>query len=124
MSINCPQDRTSSPYGSCPERLAQRLCELGLDEQDLAYAFEVERDVIERWCRENAEFRSAIECGKQHATSRAEGALLRAALGGEVCERRVIRGKVVQIPKYVPANVSASIEWLTRRCPERWSVPR
>ena len=101
-------------------RLAQRLSQLGLSEQDIAFAFAVSVATIDDWKRNHSEFRSALETGMLYANCSAGLALLRRALGAWTTVNTVIRGKIVALNRQIPPDTNALIKWLTTHDPENW----
>lgn len=101
-------------------RQAQKLCQLGLNDRDLAFFFEVDEHDIQSWKLRHKEFRSAVGTGQRDAENTAERATFRGIVGGAQKVPTVLAGKVIWIEKYHPPNARAGLDWLARRKPEEW----
>jgi hypothetical protein len=60
---------------------ALHLCRLGATDHDLALAFHASVSMIKRWAATRAEFRAALEVGKEAADQRVERSLYQRAVG-------------------------------------------
>jgi hypothetical protein len=127
-----PQDRggghNEGKFGYRPEycRIAQKMYEQGVDDADVADAFEVPIKELRKWCSGNAEFSDACKLGKGVADSRVQRSLFKRAVGYErevekvlICKGGVV---VVRVVEEVKAEVSAGIFWLINRRKNKWTL--
>lgn len=109
-------------------KIAQKMCELGAIEKEVAAAMGVDVLTIHRWKQAYPEFRNALKIGKEPADDRVEESLYHRALGYSHPEVdiRVIEGKVVQTPiiKHYPPDPTSMIFWLKNRRPDQWREKR
>ena len=78
---------------------AERLCRLGLTEEELAHAFDVDATTIRNWMRAHPDFLRSLKAGRVEADSAVASALYDKALSGDV---------------------TAQIFWLKNRRPDQW----
>lgn len=109
-------------------KIAQKMCELGAIEPEIADALDVELETIRRWKLKYPEFCGAIKTGKEPSDDRVETSLYRRALGYSHpdVDIRVIEGEIVQTPiiKHYPPDTGACIFWLKNRRPDQWREKR
>ena len=91
--------RPSSAYRPEFAAQAERLCRLGLTEEELAHAFDVDATTIRNWMRAHPEFLRSLKAGRVEADSAVASALYDKALSGDV---------------------TAQIFWLKNRRPDQW----
>lgn len=105
-------------------KIAQKMCELGATDAQLADAFCVSISTVSLWKVKHPEFSDALTIPKDMADSRVEQSLYRRAMGYEHDEVdiRVVNGEIVETPirKVYPPDSTAMIFWLKNRQPERW----
>ena len=108
---------------------AEKLCELGATDNEIAEFFEVDRSTIYRWKHRYPDFCDAIKSGKVLADKRVERSLYQKAVGYDVTEQQAIKIRtgqyteeveVVEVRKHVPAETAAAFIWLKNRQPESW----
>lgn len=103
---------------------AQKLCNLGADDANLADFFEVSRSTINLWKVQFSEFSDAVKVGKAPADERVKQSLYNRALGysHEEDDIRVIGGEIVVTPtiKHYPPDTAAMIFWLKNRMPDEF----
>jgi hypothetical protein len=99
---------------------AQKLCEIGLTDEQLATFFSVTDRTINRWKHRHEEFLSAVQAGKAIADRVVERAVLHGITGYYVEEETTSRGIVRKTKKWIPGNPGAGLRWLSLRCPEEW----
>lgn len=103
---------------------AQKLCELGATDEDLADFFEVAIRTIANWKAEHSEFLQALKGGKDQADDRVERSLYQRAVGYtyDAVHFSSYQGGVTETPyrEHVPPDVTAQIFWLKNRRPEHW----
>jgi hypothetical protein len=110
----------SSHYRPGYERQAQKLCQLGLNDEDLAFFFDVDERTIERCKRDHVRFFSAVEAGRCAAEDAAERGTLLWIIGQTRKVKRVMAGKVIELEEYIPPNPHAGLKWLAQRKLEVW----
>ena len=110
--------------------LVRLLRRLGEQDEDIARLLGVPPEKLLRWQSQHAEFKKAM--AEPAAAELAENALLRRALGFQVCESSAEElvdkksGEILEvlkrrtITKDVPPDVRALLFYLKNRCPERW----
>ena len=103
---------------------AKKLCLLGATNEDLAKFFEVGGTTLDRWIKDNAEFRGAIKEGRIVADAEVANSLYRRAIGYEHPEDdiRALNGEIVITPtiKHYPPDPTSGIFWLKNRSPAKW----
>lgn len=106
-----------------PER-AYRLCLIGLTDEQLAVAFGVSVQCIDRWKRTHEEFYEAVHRGKEEADSVVAQSLFHRAKGYKCRETvvKVINDQIetVDIEKQYPPDTTACIFWLKNRQRQNW----
>lgn len=110
--------------------LVRLLRRLGEQDEDIARLLGVPPEKLLRWQSQHSEFKKAM--AEPAAAELAENALLRRALGFQVCESSAEElvdkksGEILEvlkrrtITKDVPPDVRALLFYLKNRCPERW----
>lgn len=103
---------------------AEKLCQLGATDMEVADFFGVEVRTVYRWKAKFPEFSHALKVGKQASDDRVERSLFARANGYEHDEVdiRVVGGEIVQTPirKYYPPDTTAAIFWLKNRRSAEW----
>lgn len=105
---------------------AQKLCELGATDQEMADFFEVEVRTVYRWKHDHDEFCQALKAGKEAADERVERSLYQRAIGYEQEEVKIFMPGGADKPVYAPfrakiaPDVTAAIFWLKNRRREAW----
>jgi len=103
---------------------AQKLCELGAIDADLADFFGVTIRCIERWACQHEEFGRARKIGKEPVDDSVEHSLLQRARGYTFESEKImtVGGKLIRVPtrEHVPPDVTACIFWLKNRRKESW----
>lgn len=115
-----------SSYSSDFARQAEKLCNLGATDQELADFFEVDVRTIYRWKHDHQEFCHALKSGKDVADERVERSLYQRAIGYEQDEVKIFMPANAPAPVYAPfrakvaPDVTAAIFWLKNRRKEDW----
>lgn len=115
-----------SSYKTEYAKQAQKLCQLGHTDQELADFFEVDVRTIYRWKGKFEEFCQALKAGKDVADERVVRSLYQMATGYEQDEVKIFMPAGAEAPVYAPfrakiaPNVTAGIFWLKNRRPEDW----
>ena len=107
---------------------AYRLALLGLTDEEIADAFGVSVEALDKWKQKYPEFKKHLKAGKQEADSHVAESLFNSARGFVVPEEKVfcntVAGEVqvtrVQTEKYYPPNITATKFWLKNRNKEIW----
>ena len=103
---------------------AQKLCELGATDMELADFFKVNVVTIYRWRNNNPQFCKAVIVGKENADARVERSLYNRAVGYTFDSEKVFQfqGEVVRADtlEHVPPDPSAALNWLKNRKPDTW----
>lgn len=111
-------------YTKATAKQAEKLCEMGATDEDLAEFFEVNRLTIHRWKVTHAEFCNALKAGKSSADDRVERSLYARATGYVHDEDKIFmsEGQPVIVPtkKHYPPDTTAGIFWLKNRRPAEW----
>jgi hypothetical protein len=103
---------------------AEKACQAGFTDQELADLFGVSVRTINTWKTRHVDFLQALKAGKTEADDRVERTLYHRAVGysHEVGKPMVI-DKEVRIVTYterMPPDTTACIFWLKNRNPEEW----
>ena len=103
---------------------AEKLCELGATDVDLADFFDVDVVTVWRWKTKHAPFCKALKLGKDKPNDLVERSLYQRAVGYTAPETdiRVIDGVIVETPmlKHYPPDSTALIFFLKNRMPEQY----
>lgn len=103
---------------------AQKLCELGATDADLADFFGVTTMTIWRWSGTHAEFCYALKDGKDRADAKVERSLYQRAIGFEHDAVKIMQyeGQPVIVPyrEKVAPDTTACIFWLKNRRRDQW----
>jgi hypothetical protein len=103
---------------------AEKLCELGATDSEMADFFNVDVRTLQRWKVDNKEFCHSVKIGKDVADDRVEMSLYHRATGYSHPEDdiRVIEGQIVITPtiKHYPPDTTAMIYWLKNRRKDDW----
>lgn len=103
---------------------AEKLCQLGATDADLASFFGVTNVTVWRWQAEYPEFCNAIKAGKAPADDRVERSLFHKAVGYSFNSEKVFQhqGEIVRAKtiEHVPPDTTAMIFWLKNRRPAEW----
>lgn len=118
---------TGRPSSYKPEFVgqAQKLCELGATDSDIANFFEVDVRTIYRWQSEFPAFCHALKLGKHNSDERVERSLYHRAIGFSHEAVKIFcskDGAVTQVPyvEHVPPDTTACIFWLKNRRKDNW----
>lgn len=122
---------TGRPTDYKPEYAAQaeKLCELGATDAQIADFFGVSTRTVYRWKATQTSFSQALKVGKTHADNQVQRSLYQKAVGHDVVETQAIKVKdsegnetveVVEVTRHIPAETTACIFWLKNRLPNAW----
>lgn len=115
-----------SSYSPDMARQAEKLCDLGATDIEIADFFEVDVRTVYRWKHEHPEFCQALKDGKVNADERVRRSLYQRAVGYEQDEVKIFMPAGAEAPVYAPyrakvaPDVTAAIFWLKNREPEQW----
>lgn len=110
-------------------QVAEKMCELGATDDEIAEAFGVCVRTIHAWKHEFEEFSASLKTGKSLADERVERSLYQKATGYNYTEQQAIKIKkaqheeeveVVEVEKHAPADTTAAIFWLKNRRKDEW----
>ena len=110
---------------------------MGLSDSQIAYNLGISKDTFYRYKKEHSDFSDSLQKGKNSADFKVENALYKKATGYIVHETGAIKVKetyydergnkctkesveVVDMPKEVPADVTAIKFWLVNRQKGKW----
>jgi hypothetical protein len=103
---------------------AEKLCQLGATDIELADFFEVTDRTIYRWAAQHDEFCQALKTGKDIADERVERSLYHKAVGYTFESEKIFnhQGEIVraQTKEHVPPSDTAAIFWLKNRRKNEW----
>ena len=103
---------------------AEKLCELGATDEDLADFFEVSIRTIANWKTSIPEFLQALKGGKEAADDRVERSLYQKAVGYTHDAVKIFQhqGAVIEAPyrEHIAPDTTAAIFWLKNRRPDLW----
>ena len=118
--------RTGRPTLYRPElcEMARRLALLGLNEAEMADAFNVDVHTISDWRANHREFRQAIERGGVHADAKVAERTYYRALGYRAPATKIMQygGQPIIVPyvEHYPPDTTAASLWLRNRQPNKW----
>jgi len=103
---------------------AEKLCNLGATDVELADFFGVTPRTIAGWKTSKPEFLQALKIGKDAADARVEASLYHKAIGYTFDSVKIFQhqGTIIQAPfrEHVAPDTTAAIFWLKNRMPEKW----
>lgn len=105
---------------------AEKLCQLGATDADLADFFEVNVTTIWRWQSAHPDFCKALKVGKDEGDARVERSLYQKAVGYEFDAVKIFMPAGAEEPVYAPyrekvaPDTTAAIFWLKNRRREAW----
>lgn len=115
-----------STYAKGYVRQAEKLCEFGATDEELADFFEVNVRTIYRWQIDHPEFCQALKTGKSAADERVERALYHKAVGYKHDAVKIFMPGGATEPVYapyvehIPPDTTAAIFWLKNRRAATW----
>lgn len=116
--------RRSRPYNEIFCQHAEKLCEHGFTDPEIAGFFEVSLRTIVRWKADHPEFGRALKTGKAVSDERVERSLYHRAIGYTFDSEKVFqfKGDIVRTPfrEHLPPDTTACIFWLKNRRPDEW----
>lgn len=111
-------------YGSYkPEYdgFAEKLCERGATDKEIADFFDIPRGLLAQWRLENPSFNDAIKIGKEVADQRVERSLYEMAVGTTVEDVKLLAdGTEVPYERRIDPNLGAATMWLKNRKRGDW----
>lgn len=120
-----PAGRPSS-YDPEYAKQAEKLCELGATDADLADFFDVAISTVCLWKTKHPEFSEALKVGKESADTRVERSLYQRAMGYTFDAVKIFMPAGADAPVYapyrehVPPDPTSMIFWLKNRKPGQW----
>lgn len=93
----------------------------GLTDEQIAQNIGIVESTLYEWKNKYSEISESLKKGKEVVDYEVENALLKRALGYTVKEEKLTKdGKVVELEREVPGDVTAQIFWLKNRKPDAW----
>jgi hypothetical protein len=120
-----PTGRPTSYHDSYPQQ-AEKLCELGATDAQIADFFKVHISTLYLWKHTHPEFSDALKAGKSVADETVVRSLYQRACGYEQDEVKIFMPAGSREPVIVPhrvriaADTTAAIFWLKNRRAEEW----
>jgi DNA-binding XRE family transcriptional regulator len=115
---------TKSLYQQKFAKMAERACQAGFTDIELADLLGVSSRTINSWKVEHEEFASALKAGKSPADERVERSLFARATGYSYDAVKIFnhQGVIVEAPyrEHVPPDTTACIFWLKNRKSAEW----
>lgn len=114
------------PTAYKPEYAAQaeKLCELGATDMELADFFEVDVSTIYRWKHSHDEFCEAVKVGKEALDNRVERSLYQRAVGYSFNSEKIFHHQGIitraDTVEHIPPDPGAAMNWLKNRRGEVW----
>jgi hypothetical protein len=103
---------------------AEKLCDKGFIDTDIADFFAVDVATINRWKLKYPIFCESLKKGKRHSDSKVVDSLYKRALGYEFVETKEESGdsgkKTTITTRQMAGDTTAQIFWLKNRDPENW----
>lgn len=105
---------------------AERLCLLGLTNEQLANFFDVNVDTIYEWQKVHDQFSDALKAGKDEADGKVAKSLYERALGYKhkavkiVADAKTGMDHTVEYTEHYPPDTTAAIFWLKNRQSAMW----
>jgi hypothetical protein len=103
---------------------AQKLCEIGATDLELAEFFEVDVRTIYRWKHNHDEFCQALKVGKDALDDRVERSLYQRAVGYSFNSEKIFhfQGQITRAEtiEHVPPDAGAAMSWLKNRRGDSW----
>ena len=125
MTHELPSER-GRPTNYDPDfaRQAEKLCQLGATNADLADFFGVSIRTIDRWIVSHKDFCRSVKVGKDQADDLVERSLFQRAVGYTFEAEKIFnyKGEIVraQTREHVPPDTTAQIFWLKNRRKAEW----
>jgi hypothetical protein len=120
-----PAGRPSAYQDSYPKQ-AEKLCELGATDAQIADFFDIAQSTLYLWKHQHPKFSEALKAGKANADERVVRSLYQRAVGYEQDEVKIFMPAGAAEPVYapyrarVPADTTAAIFWLKNRRSDEW----
>ena len=103
---------------------AEKLCELGATDLELAEFFKVDVRTIYRWKHDHDEFCQALKVGKDALDDRVERSLYQRAVGYSFNSEKLFhfQGHITRADtiEHVPPDPGAALSWLKNRRGDKW----
>jgi hypothetical protein len=107
-------------------KVAEKMCQLGAIDRDLATAFDVDLSTIQYWKSTRPAFAAALKIGKEAVDDQVERSLFQNAVGfvREVTKVNVSEGQLFEtkILETIPPDTKAAALWLANRRPAVWAL--
>lgn len=97
----------------------------GLTNEQISKNMGITRETLNQWKNKFVDVSDALKKGKEVVDYEVENSLLKRALGYTIKEKKLNKeGKLVEVEKEVPGDVTAQIFWLKNRKPAEWKDRR
>lgn len=111
-------------YRSAYCKVAQKICEMGGIDIDVADALDISVATVNNWKLKHKPFLESLRLGKKPLDDRIKESLAHRALGYSHPDTHIstFYGKVIKTPiiKHYPPSVDAAKLWLYARCPDEF----
>lgn len=105
---------------------AEKLCQLGATDEEIADFFGVQARTVYRWKHQFPEFCQALKAGKEVADERVQRSLYQRAIGYRQDAVKIFMPAGADAPVYadyvehIAPDTTAAIFWLKNRRPNEW----
>lgn len=114
-------DDSYPQYDPAFDGFAQRFCETGATDAEIAAFFEIPVGLLYQWRRDHPSFAASIKVGKEIADLRVERALYEMAVGTVVDDVKVLGdGGIVPYQRRIDPQLGAATMWLKNRQRDKW----
>jgi hypothetical protein len=101
---------------------AFNLALLGLNDVQMAAAFDICEATFNNWKKDQPTFLESLTRGKEDADAKVARSMYERALGVTIVEEAVTKdGDIVKLRKQLPSDTAAAKHWLANRQRGRWS---
>jgi hypothetical protein len=101
---------------------AFNLALLGLNDVQMAAAFDTSEKTFNEWKKQHPSFLQSLTRGKEDADAKVARSMYERALGVTIVEEAVTKdGDIVKLRKQLPSDTAAAKHWLANRQRGRWS---
>ena len=114
-------DDTYPQYKEEYDRFAERFCEAGATDAEIAEFFGIPKGLLAQWKMHNPTFAAAITIGKSTADVRVERSLYEMAVGTTVDDVKLLAdGTPVEYTRRIDPQLGAATMWLKNRKRGEW----
>ncbi|WPB87437.1 hypothetical protein [Sediminicoccus rosea] len=126
VAAKAPASKRGRPSSYDPKlaRMAQKLCELGATDIEIADATGIDVATVYRWQASHPEFCEALKTGKAASDERVVRSLFPKATGYTYNAVKILQHEgapvIVSYREHVPPDTTAAIFWLKNRRRDEW----